>query len=256
MTGYLQIYRLWACLAAVFLPALAQADTIVATCVPGGCTCATSPLSTEELLFLVGDTLNPAAAVDPASDVLVHEPDLGVLAWVSAPLEDIQRQFGGSGACPVAQVADPEPILPLDGVWQWRTLAETTSGCPADLGAMLATSRIAYLQTSVVWRGAFDPADLSEGFPQPDTVGIPEYKWRKMGPERWLSDNAQSRDCLNGYCTQTAITLSATLIAPDRISGLLSLRSRAEDTQSAFAAGFGLADCSLRVRYDIVRIGP
>ena len=57
-------------------------------------------------------------------------------------------------------------------------------------------------------------------------------------------------------CVEVALALSMTLVAPTRISGLLTLNSRVEGAQAAILAGFGMADCRVRVRYQIDRIAP
>ena len=248
--------RLLLCAVAAFGPALAQADTLVAICETGGCICSASPLSTEEIMFIAGDTLMSDIPGDPDRETLVYEPDRGILSWVDARGADIHRSFGGAGDCPVDARGDAASITPLDGIWKWRTLGESTSGCPAILGAMLATSGVEFIQTRVLWDGEFDPALLSDSFPQPELSGITPYKWQKRGPDRWLSDNVQGRVCHDGSCTETAVTVSATLVSDDRISGLLSLHSRVDGAQAAIMAGFGMADCRVQVRYDILRIGP
>lgn len=234
----------------------ARADTVLAICKTGGCACSLSPLTTEEIMLVVGETFGSDTSVDPTRETLVYEPDLGIVTWVDAPRRDIQARFGGEGECPITLFPEPEAMVPLDGTWAWRTLGESTSGCPAALGGMLAASRVEFMSTQVDWNGAFHPDLLVEGLPQPDMPGLPPYEWDEVGPYRWVSDNVQSRDCTDDTCAEIAVTLNMTLVAPDRISGLLSLRSAVDGAQEAIMAGFGLADCRVRVRYDIIRTGP
>ncbi|MBQ2261406.1 MAG: hypothetical protein II336_08570 [Loktanella sp.] len=248
-------FILAAALSAVLSPA-ARADTVLAICQSGGCECSLSPLSAQEIMFMVGETFGSDTPVDPTRDTLVYEPDLGIVSWGDGSRSDIQRHFGGTGDCPIKLFPEPEAMVPLDGTWQWRTLGESTSGCPAALGGMLAASRVEFMSTRVDWNGAFHPGRLAAGFPQPDMPGVSPYEWRETGPYRWLSDNVQSRECSDGTCAEIALGLNMTLVAPDRISGLLSLRSSIDGPQAAILAGFGMADCRVRVRYDIVHTGP
>ncbi len=241
---------------AMLTPATSRADTVLAICKTGGCECSLSPLSAEEIMFMVGDTFGSDTPVDPTRDTLVWEPDLGIVSWSEASRSDIQRSFGGEGDCPIKLFPEPPAMVPLDGTWQWRTLGETTSGCPAALGGMLAASRVEFTSTRVDWNGTFHPDRLAANLPQPEMAGVSPYEWREVGPYRWLSDNVQSRNCTDGTCAEIALALNMTLMTPDRISGLLSLRSSIDAPQAAILAGFGMADCRVQVRYDIVRTGP
>jgi hypothetical protein len=234
----------------LLLPVLARAETVVAICRTGGCDCALSPLSQDEIALVVG------LPDDPAASTLVYEPALEALSWVTAPRRDIQASFGGTGDCPVDPAAAHQALTPRDGTWRWRTLAETTAGCPAELGGMLAASGVAFTPVRLAWDGAFHPDLLAALLPQPDMAGLPPYAWHAVGPDRWLSDNVQSTDCRDGACMDIALHLTMTLVAPDRISGLLSLRSTIDAPQAAIRAGFGLAECRVRLRYDIIRTGP
>jgi hypothetical protein len=238
------------------LPQTARADTVIAICKTGGCECSLSPFSADDLRFVMGETLGSDTPIDPTRATLVYEPDLGIVSWVDAPRADIQASFGGQGECPIELFPEPAAMVPLDGTWAWRTLGERTSGCPAALGGMLAASRVEYMTTSVTWGGSFHPDRLAQSLPQPEMAGISPYEWRETGPYRWLSDNVQSRDCSDGTCAEIALKLNMTLVAPDRITGLLSLRSAIDGPQAAILAGFGMADCRVRVRFDIVHTGP
>lgn len=240
----------------VTTPLPGEADTVLAICEAGGCTCSLSPLSAQEIMDIAGATVEADASVDPTRETLVWEPDLGVLSWVDAPRRDIQAHFGGIGDCPVTQFPAPETIAPLDGRWQWRTLGESTSGCPALLGGMLAASRVEYMTTQVDWGGAFDPRRLADILPQPDVAGLSPYEWRELGSYRWRSDNVQSRNCDDGSCGEIAVTQNMILVAPDRVSGILSLRSSMDSPQAAIMAGFGMQECRVRLRYDILRVAP
>ncbi|WP_019953368.1 hypothetical protein [Yoonia vestfoldensis] len=256
MTARVFVTALLGLLLATAIPVAARADTVLAICTSGGCQCSLSPLSAQEIAEVVGEPSISETPVDRAVATLVYEPDAGIMSWVDAPRRDIYASFGGDGDCPVEVFAAPDAMVPQDGTWQWRTLAEATSGCPADLGGMLAASQVAFMSRRVEWDGAFHPDRLAEGLPQPDVPGMSSYEWREAGPYRWLSDNVQNRECSDGACTEIALWLTMTLVAPDRISGLLSLRSAIDAPKAAMRAGFGLADCRVRVRFDFMRTGP
>lgn len=238
------------------MTAAAAADTVVATCAAGGCQCSLSSLSPDEITLFLGEDAGHQAPGTPVKATLVYEPELGLLTWVDAPRRDIQAAFGGAGDCPVAPAPAPEAMVPRDGTWQWQTLAEATSGCPAVLGGMVAASRVEFVSTQIAWGGAFHPGHLAEAVPHPELEGIAPYAWRQVGPDRWLSDNVRDRDCTDGACVDIALRLTMALVAPDRISGLFSLQSAVDAPHAAIRAGFGLGECKLRVRYDIIRTGP
>jgi len=169
-------------------------------------------------------------------------------------LDEVHRTFGGRGECP----ADPEraELIPLDGTWLWRTLSETTTGCPPMLAASLAASRPETLSTRVVWDGRFDPRQLAASLPQPQTADMSPYEWRELGRNRWFSDNIRSRSCEDGTCVEVALSLAMNLVAEDRITGILAMRSRVEGGSAGILASFGMQDCRVRVQYEIRHTGP
>ena len=232
------------------LPALAHARTGGAICREGqGCVCLS--LDTGLLPVILGSdgigdtTLPDTIIVDRTNNATIRTP---------RSIHEVHRAYGGQGECPSDE--PPGPILPLDGVWQWRSLSETASGCPPMLAAAITASRSETLANRVVWNGGFHPRVLAESLPAPEMSGMSPYEWRELGPNRWLSDNIQARECEDGTCVSIALALSMTLVAPTRISGLLTMNSRVEGAQAAILAGFGMADCRVRVRYQIDRIAP
>ncbi|MFN3954790.1 MAG: hypothetical protein ACK4LQ_10080 [Pararhodobacter sp.] len=245
-----------ACVAFLHAPGIARAGTVVAICKSGGCQCLLSPLTTEELAAFAGEIFGGDTPVDRTRDTLVYEPDLGIVTWVDAPRGAINRSFGGTDECPIELFPEPETMVPLDGTWQWRTLGETALGCPPMLAGALAASRVETLTTRVNWNGRFDPRRLASSLPQPEMAGMSPYEWRETGPFRWLSDNIRGRSCEDGTCVDSALALNMTLVAPDRITGFLSLRSRVEGGAAAVLASFGMRDCRVRVRYEIRHIAP
>ena len=231
-------------------PTLAQSQTGGAICREGqGCTCLS--LDTGLLPVItgaegIGDTALP--------DTIIVDRTNNATVRTRRSIHEVHRAFGGQGDCPGD--APPDPILPLDGTWQWRSLSETTSGCPPMMAAAITASRTETLSNRVVWDGRFDPRRLAESLPAPEMSGMSPYEWRELRPDHWLSDNIKSRECEDGTCVSIALALSMTLVAPTRISGLLTMRSRVEGAQSAILAGFGMADCRIRLRYQIDRIAP
>lgn len=231
-------------------PTLAMSQTGGAICRTGqGCVCLS--LDTGLLPVImgaegVGDTALP--------DTIIVDRSANATIRTGRSIHEVHRAYGGQGDCPSDD--PPGPIVPLDGTWQWRTLGETTSGCPAMLAGALASSRVETLSNRVVWDGRFDPRRLADSLPAPEMSGMSPYEWRELGPNRWLSDNIKGRECEDGTCVSVALALSMTLVTPTRITGLLTMRSQVEGAQAAILAGFGMADCRVRVRYQIDRIAP
>ena len=98
---------------------------------------------------------------------------------------------------------------------------------------------------------------MAASLPAPEIGEMSAYEWRKLGDNRYLSDNLADRSCEDGTCVDVALGLWMSLVAPDRITGLLDMRSRvdAPAATASVRAGFGMLDCRVRVRYEIVRIG-
>ncbi len=234
----------------------ARADIVIAYCKNGGCECALSPVPAADIAEIVGDFFGSDTPADPTRDTLVIETDLGIVSWDQTPRSQINTRFGGNDECPIKLFPAPEAMVPLDGIWQWRTLEEATSSCPPMLAGALAASRAETVSARVVWDGRFDPQTLASSLPAPEMDGMSPYEWRELGPNRWLSNNINDQSCEDGTCVSMALTLSMTLTAPDRISGLLTLRSRIQGAQAAILAGFGMADCQVRLRYQINRVSP
>lgn len=228
---------------------------VVALCTAGaGCACSTRHTAEDHLVVLGFDTRVPDGfAGDQRTQTIVIDTASGQVYRTKAPRAQINATYGGTGDC---EPEDPPEMVPLDGLWQWRSLSETTRGCPPMLAGALAASRVETLSTRVAWDGRFDPQRLASSLPAPEMSGMSPYEWRELGPNRWLSDNIRTRSCEDGTCVELDLSLTMNLVAPDRINGLLSFRSRVEGAQAAILAGFGMADCQVRVRYRIDRIAP
>lgn len=234
-------------LAVLATPALAGG----AICRQGqGCTCMSLDTGLLPVLLGSGDTLGD---LTPSETIVIDRSTNTTFRTRRTP-QEVHRSFGGSGECPVD--AGPAPLVPLDGTWQWRTLGETATGCPPMMAGMLASSRAEAPAARVAWEGRFHPHRLASSLPQPEMSGMSPYEWRELSTNRWLSDNIRSRSCEDGTCVEVALTLSMNLVAADRITGLLSLRSRIEGPQTAILASLGMADCRVRVRYEIRHTGP
>lgn len=228
---------------------------VVALCTAGaGCACSTRHTAEDHLVVLGFDTRVPDGfAGDQRAQTIVIDTASGQVYRTKAPRAQINATYGGEGTC---EPEDPPEMVPLDGLWQWRTLGETVRGCPPMTAQSLMASRVENMQTRVQWDGRFDPQRLAEGLPAPDMAQMSPYEWRKLGPGRWLSDNIRARSCEEGTCVELDLSLTMNLVAPDRINGLLSFRSTVDGPQAAILAGFGMADCRVRLRYSIDRIAP
>lgn len=234
-----------------------RADTVIAFCTASGCTCDLSPASAEDLMLMLGDGGELAPPQDPTRATLVYDSPARRVYWTDRPRAEVVRAYGGEGDCPITLFPE-EVMIPLDGTWQWTTLGETAVGCPPMMAQMLAASRAETMTTRVDWNGAFHPDRLAQSLPAPEMAGTSAYEWRATGPAGFLSDNIRGRSCEEGSCSSVAVVLSMSLVAPDRITGVLNLRSRVEAPGGAAAvlAGYGMLDCRVRVQYDIHRTGP
>jgi hypothetical protein len=241
--------------------ALAQNVTgeVTAICRPGqGCQCADA-LDPQDVIWVHfpdrhQEPLPPGWAGDVRNQTVVIDLGSGQVYRSGRSRAEINAAYGGDGPCEPAPrpVAD---IVPRDGVWQWRTLGETAQGCPDMLAGMLAANRVETLTQRVVWGGAFHPDRLADSLPRPEMGGMSPYDWRRLGPNRWLADNVREGECSDGTCVEVALALGMNVASPERLTGLLSLRSRVQGPQAAILAQFGMADCRVRVRYEIRRIG-
>lgn len=232
-----------------------DAGGVVALCKTGtGCQCSTNNTAEDLLLALgFGTSVPDGFAGDQRTQTIVIDASGRQVYRSAAPRGQFNESYGGTGPC------DPEPEphpTPRDGTWQWRILNETTSGCPPMLAGDLAASRVETLATRVTWDGRFDPRRLADSLSAPEMGEMSPCDWRELAPNRWLSDNLQVKSCEDGTCVEAALALNMNLVASDRITGLMTLRSRVEGPRAAILAGFGMADCRVRVRYRIDRISP
>ncbi|NAZ36299.1 hypothetical protein [Rubellimicrobium sp. CFH 75288] len=222
----------------------------------GGCEC-TAMVDPESLTVLhgVADAAPEGFAGDVRAQTVVIDRSAGMVYRTARARAEINAAYGGQGDCPVKEPPDA-PLVPLDGLWQWRTTGQGMTGCPAILAGALAAARTEAPAARVAWGGRFHPARLADNMPEPEISGMSAYEWRQTGPNRWLSDNIRGRECGDGPCVEVGVTLDMTLVAPERVVGVLSTRSRIEGGEQAILAAFGMADCRVRVRYEIRRIAP
>lgn len=235
------------------------AGQISALCTPGqGCLCSDSATPEDFQVIAGTDTRTPDGwAGDVRSQTVVIDAATGQVYRTNQPRSAINAAYGGEGDCEPAP-RPVEDIVPLDGTWQWRTLGETATGCPAMMTQMLAANRVETLSTRVAWQGSFHPGRLAENLPAPEIGEMSVYQWRKLAPNNWLSDNIRANQCEDGTCVNVSLDLSMSLVTPERVTGLLALNSRVEAPSgtAAVLAGYGMLDCRVRVRYDIRHIGP
>jgi hypothetical protein len=153
--------------ASLVLPVLARAETVVAICRTGGCDCALSPLSQDEIALVVG------LPNDPAASTLVYEPALEALSWVTAPRRDIQASFGGTGDCPVDPAAAHQALTPRDGTWRCAKFGHTLTKDDQHAGAHCPEHR--FLPSLV-------PGDQVDADEFGITYARPNGPWVDRGP--------------------------------------------------------------------------
>ncbi|MBW7057327.1 hypothetical protein KY389_11585 [Paracoccus bogoriensis] len=233
------------------LPGLAAAEGMGgAICRAGqGCSCF---VVNDAGLFpvILGDT---AAGQVALAENLVIDRSSNTTFRTRRSLSEVHRSFGGRGECP----SDPEPeeIVPLDGLWQWRATGQRLTNCPMMLEAMIAAGSDEVPPVRIAWGGVFHPERLTQAMPDPEMRGgMGAYAWRLTGPNRWLSDNIRGQECEDGTCMEGSLLLAMSLVAPDRISGLMLMRQKVEGAGAAILAGLGMGDCTMRIRYDLHRI--
>ncbi|MDM7459815.1 MAG: hypothetical protein P3W94_010845, partial [Paracoccus sp. (in: a-proteobacteria)] len=219
-------------LAILPVPAMAQIGGAICTA-GAGCSCVVA-----DDVGLFPALLGEGVADGPAPDTIVVDRSTNTTFRTRRSLDDVHLSFGGSGDCPNA--VTPADIVPRDGTWRWRSLDETTTGCPAMLAAAITRNRQETLASRVTWDGAFHPDRLAENLPQPEIGDMTAYEWRQIGPNRWLSDNIQGRDCSDGTCVDVALTLAMNAVSETRLSGLLHLRSRVDGPQAGILGQFGM----------------
>lgn len=104
-----------------------QEKLVVAHCKDGGCRCALSAVTAEEVGLVLG--VEPPAG----QHTLVHHD--GAYTWSLLTPEDIDLAVGGDGQC-ILELFDT--MLPENGQWQRRVTDREIVQCPPGLDAMLA----------------------------------------------------------------------------------------------------------------------
>lgn len=235
---------------AAHVPNLALSQPGSAVCRAGaGCECAN--LDDVGLLpVLLGDG---ALGLDAPQSIVIDRTT-NTTFRTERSLNEVHRSFGGRGDCP--DIVEPAEILPRDGTWRWRQVAAATTGCPPMMAAMVDSGREETLVQSVAWNGAFHPERFSENLPAPEMGEMSVYEWRRIGRNRWLSDNLKGRECDDGTCVDFALSLSMNVISETEVTGLLTTRSKVNGSDAGMLAMWGMDQCEIRVRYAINHMGP
>lgn len=224
--------RLMIFLLALLSPGLAAADAKItlAECSAGGCRCALSGLTAEEMQVLT-DNAMPKEAKD-----YVVLFDQGKLYWSPLSLEEIDRIAGGDGQCPLEVFYVPPPD---NGAWQGKVRAQNIRGCPAEVEAMVPplVAQMAY-SGQVDWQGKFDPAKLvPAGVKQP-------VSWSERRPDLYKG----SLIAPDGKgILQVSGDLTSVQMASDHISTTMQLRIAGKNPA---LAALGMKDCRVTAVYD------
>lgn len=222
------------------VPASAQEKAVVADCGQGGCTCHLSAVTPEEASIVYG--IDP-----PASGDMTLVITDGEAQWSATPRGDIDLVMGGDGQCELALF--PE-IVPEDGQWTGRVVAESVQGCPAAMEPTLRQMAATMVFTRRIdWGGEFHPDSLR------DPAYPSAVNWTRLSATEF--SGVGKAEQTTGPM-QIRLRYSARLTAPDRVvAGLrVTVGAKAGDaTANAILAQAGLRDCRVVARYDFTRTG-
>lgn len=223
--------------AALTSPALAADEFVVARCESGGCTCALSKISLDDVAVITGIP-NPPGAKDM---VLVDRPD--GFSWTTLLPDELDRQMGGDGRCPI-ELFD---IQPEDGTWKGSVRVQKIDGCLPQVAEMVPplVDEMGYTK-QIAWGGSFDPSKFVVGN-APDAI-----RWTRLSPTQF--DGVfpiPKNDTL-----EVSANATATLTEPDKAEATLALRIAAKGENAAAMAMIGMADCRVDAIYDFERVGP
>lgn len=211
---------------------------MVARCAPGGCRCALVDISQEDLAFLLGPNI-------PAKATRMTLVSVGGKTYLSPrSADEVHRAAGGTGRCEVRLF---EPMLPLDGMWRSSVRVHSMSGCLPQVVERVPPI-VANMGASVPvrWNGRFDPAKLDGG-------GVTRVvEWTETAPGRFKG----LISIPNNGMLKVAISLTATLLTPERATATMHLRIGAGEGANAAALGsLGMANCRTTAVYDFTRVG-
>ncbi|WP_114389737.1 hypothetical protein [Notoacmeibacter marinus] len=134
--------------------------------------------------------------------------------WSRAPLDEIDRQFGGDGEVEVELDHTPSPpqklppekkgkpvdlsklkgkvpeelfdqdsagssIQPADGTWVPELVSQNTTGCPAMLAGAMKQQIPPSTSRELAFSDPFEPTSIGPGFAR--------FSWKKTGPNSWAS---------------------------------------------------------------------
>lgn len=265
-------------LLALLLPGALRAEqgVTLVRCAPGGCSCAPSGLTPEQVAAKIG-----VAAPEDGPEAVLLELD-GALSWSPATPQRLDLEMGGDGICqparelllrgaasavpgnaaPAAPGAQPDaaapartaidpaigacPMTPLDGTWQPALVEDSQEDCPQEMRALLGPMMAPSLAPrAIAWGGAFDPERLS--------IGASGIRWTQIGPCNYIG-----RVRVPGAAALKAkIDYQANLVSPRQAAATLrvDIGMDADDaTTQTILAQAGLAACAARLRFEVRRI--
>ncbi|WP_127144014.1 hypothetical protein [Pelagibacterium montanilacus] len=193
---------LWAVMVMLAVsPAHAQ-QVQMATCWPGGCSCALSDVTLADLEVMLGKP-NP-----PGADQMTLVVEDTGFSWRSQTPEQIDRSFGGPGSCPVYLAG---PMLPEDGIWRMSAGATDSSACPLLQGQAIP-AQLSGETRQIDWNGGFHPDSLlveARGMVRWSRTG--DRSWRGVVVDESLADGSGS--------TSGSVIWRMALVSPTEITG-------------------------------------
>ena len=234
----------------------AQQKVLVAQCEAGqGCACATGTTTLEETAVLLG------VETPPAGHVLLNTAD--GLSFDPRGLDNLHRAYGGQGVCQIdlfpaeeEQPISAGDIVPMDGLWAATILDVQFSQCNPMIETMLQSSGAlnqAPESRRLNWNGRFDPNTMNMFAEEGQ-----QSEWAQVGPNSWTGQIFDEGSCSGDACSGVSVDTNMTITSPTRIEAttLLNISSMMPDTGGmAEMAALGLADCDIRMFFNINRVG-
>lgn len=186
----------------LFAGGAAQAQFVqMATCSDGGCTCSV----TEHTYETISTQFQGPLPRDAQSMTLVL--DDGDLSWSNLSPSQIDRQYGGTGDCPLILANE---FMPEDGLWRLASGGTDSSACPM-LGGQ-GGAAINEDTRQISWNGAFHPDKLF-------AEGTGMIRWSETGRLSWrgvmVDESLSSMQGTSG----ASVIHSVRMVSPTEITG-------------------------------------